>query len=47
MIGMDFIYLNYINKSAKAIFKEEIQNNQIQYNINIMRAGNYGFYFDE
>ncbi|WP_086244168.1 hypothetical protein [Campylobacter devanensis] len=47
MIGMDFIYLNYINKSAKAIFKEEMQNNQIQYNINIMRAGNYGFYFDE
>lgn len=47
MIGMDFIYLNYINKSAKAIFKEEIQNNQIQYNINIMRAGNYGFYFDD
>lgn len=47
MIGMDFIYLNHINKSAKAIFKEEMQNNQIQYNINIMRAGNYGFYFDE
>ncbi|WP_086267931.1 hypothetical protein [Campylobacter devanensis] len=47
IIGMDFIYLNYINKSAKAIFKEEMQNNQIQYNINIMRAGNYGFYFDE
>ncbi|MBR2917590.1 MAG: hypothetical protein IKC25_02495, partial [Campylobacter sp.] len=47
MIGMDFIYLNYINKSAKAIFKEKMQNNQIQYNINIMRAGNYGFYFDE
>ena len=47
MIGMDFIYLNYINKSAKAIFKEEMQNNQIQYNINIMRAGNYGFYFDD
>lgn len=47
MIGMDFIYLNYINKSAQAIFKENIQDNQIQYNINIMRAGNYGFYFDE
>jgi hypothetical protein len=47
MIGMDFIYLNYINKSAQAIFKEHMQDNQIQYNINIMRAGNYGFYFDE
>lgn len=47
MIGMDFIYLNYINKSAQAIFKENMQDNQIQYNINIMRAGNYGFYFDE
>ena len=43
MIGMDFIYLNYINKSAQAIFKENMQDNQIQYNINIMRAGNYGF----
>lgn len=47
MIGMDFIYLNYINKSAQAIFKENMQDNQIQYDINIMRAGNYGFYFDE
>lgn len=47
MIGMDFIYLNYINKSAQAIFQENMQDNQIQYNINIMRAGNYGFYFDE
>lgn len=47
MIGMDFIYLNYINKSTQAIFKENMQDNQIQYNINIMRAGNYGFYFDE
>lgn len=47
MIGMDFIYLNYINKNAQAIFKEHMQDNQIRYNINIMRAGNYGFYFDE
>ncbi|WP_086228187.1 hypothetical protein [Campylobacter sp. P0109] len=47
MIGMDFIYLNYIDKSQKAIFKESIQNNQVQYKIDIMRAGNYGFYFDE
>ncbi|ARR00496.1 hypothetical protein [Campylobacter porcelli] len=47
MIGMDFIYLNYINKNAKAIFKEKLQNNQVQYKIDIMRAGNYGFYIDE
>ena len=47
MIGMDFIYLNFIDKSAKAIFKERIENNQVRYNIDIMRAGNYGFYFDE
>ena len=47
MIGMDFIYLNYIDKSQKAIFKESIQNNQVQYKIDIMRAGNYGFYISE
>ena len=47
MIGMDFIYLNYIDKSQKAIFKESIQNNQVQYKIDIMRTGNYGFYISE
>ena len=47
MIGMDFIYLNYIDKSQKSIFKESIQNNQVQYKIDIMRAGNYGFYISE
>lgn len=42
-IGVDYLYSNFINKDASRLFKEEIIDNQINYNIDILRASGYKF----
>lgn len=43
-IGIDFLYTRYFNQDREAIFKESIQNNQVQYTTTIMKSGPNGFY---
>lgn len=42
-LGVDFIYTTFIDKSATRLFKESMQNNQILYDIKLMRALEFGF----
>lgn len=37
-VGVDYFYTQMMNKKSKRLFKEEMQNNQILYNIRIMKA---------
>lgn len=37
-VGLDYFYTQMMNKRAKSLFKEQMQNNQILYNIRIMKA---------
>ncbi len=42
-LGVDFFYTNFMNKNAKRIFKEQIKENQVIYDIRIMRTDGFSF----
>lgn len=42
-VGVDYLYTEFMNKDAKRIFKEELKDNQVIYDIRIMRANGFGF----
>lgn len=43
-IGIDFLYTHYFNQDRQAIFKENMQGNQVHYTTRIMKSGPSGFY---
>lgn len=42
-LGVDFIYTNFIDKKADKLFKEPMKDNQILYDIKLMKALEFGF----
>ncbi len=42
-VGIDFFYTNFMNTSAKSLFDEKIEDNQVVYDVKIMRALGLGF----
>ncbi len=42
-IGVDFIYTSFIDKGAERLFKEPMKDNQILYDIKLMKALEFGF----
>jgi len=46
-IGMDYFYTQYFNKDAIALFKESINEGQVQYKTRLFKAGRYKFFLAE
>lgn len=42
-IGLDLFYTQFLNKDAKRVFKEELENSQVKYDIKIMHSKGLGF----
>lgn len=42
-VGLDYIYVTYLNKNAQRLFKERIENSQVIYDTKILKAGEFSF----
>ena len=42
-VGLDYIYATYLNKNAKRLFNERIENSQVIYDTKIIKAGEFSF----
>lgn len=43
-VGLDYLFSNYFNREHERMFSEDVDTNQIIYNVNILKPSAHGFY---